>query len=154
MRSIFLLVCFPILLYFLFFFTTNKAYCQPKTIFNIQFVAEKYQYLQIDVDDDKVYFYSAPGRTYTYKVIGNPAEDTEWNRKEIILALHQGLINRNYALDIKNMVEMKRHGWCIPTIHVAKQEKGLPAMAIDFIVEEGNIAGFLVTSGLPCDQGF
>ena len=151
MGFMFLFIYLLTLVFLFSFLTSAQAYYGPNKIITIQCVAERYKYIQIDVDNDKIHFYKIPVRTYTYKVIGKPVEDTEWNRKEIIFALHQGLINRNYALDIKNTVKMKNEGWCIPTIHVAKQEKGLPTMVIDFQFKAGTIIGFLVASGLPCE---
>jgi len=151
MKVIFLLIFLSSLLFLFSFLTSAQAYYGPKKIITIRSVVKKYKYIQIDVDNDKTHFYQIPCRTYTYKVTGKPAKDTNWNRREIIFALHKGLINPNYALDIKNTVKMKNEGWCIPTIHVAKQEKGLPTMVIDFQFKAGTIIGFLVASGLPCE---
>ena len=136
---------------FLIFLKTSTLHAQPSDIITIQFINDRYQYIMTEARDMK-YFYNIVGKAYVYEVAGKPAEDTKWNRKEIILALHDGLINRNFALDVKNMVKMKKKGWCVPTILVAKQEKGLPALVVDFITDKGFITGFITMGGLPCDN--
>jgi hypothetical protein len=123
--------------------TSTQAFSAPKTIYRIPADGNTYIFSQVNAEKSK-YFWKIQGNVYYYMCLGAPIEDTDYNRRLIMLAIKPTYINNSTVIDWDGIIPHTNRGFCVPS-------KAGASFAIDFISEKGFIRELVVGSSINCE---
>lgn len=133
----------------MFLVLAAPALAKPNQSYVIKDGKESYQYSQTTLSQEK-YFYSIPtGTTYTYEIKEKGLKESLQSRHLIMKVVKDAYIDQSMKIEVSKTVKLNHKGYCVPSFLVSSGAEGT-AFAVDFIVLEGLIKGFILGGSLPC----